>query len=31
MTEVQECTDVQRMGQMSGHIIHVLQSLRCAK
>lgn len=31
MTEVQECTDVQRMGQMGGHSIHVLQSLRCDK
>lgn len=31
MTEVQECTDVQRMGQMGGHSIHVLKSLRCAK
>lgn len=31
MTEVRDCADVQRMGQMGGHSICVLKSLRCAK
>lgn len=31
MTEVRDCADVQRMGQMGGYHICALKRLRCAK